>query len=219
MAKLKPFIYAFVGPQGSGKGTQTDLVQQAFQTPLVVTGDMIRQEIANNTELGKEVAQIINSGNMVTLEIWQNLMGSYLATQDLSGGLLLDGSPRNLEQAKALEELITSKKLPSVKIIYLNISRDTAIDRLAKRKICPVDYKPLLTDFCEEHQVNATTRDDDTPEAINRRLDLYFQDTHPVLNFYKQRGNEIIEINGEQSIESVSQSIVDEFTKRGLIND
>lgn len=219
MAKLKPFIYSFTGPQGSGKGTQASLIKKQFNTPFVVTGDIIRAEIAKRTNLGKKAAELINKGNIVTLEIWQSLMGEYLKSADLSAGLLLDGSPRNLEQAEALEGIIAQKNLPSVKIIYLKIERSTATKRLIKRRICPIGQESLTTDFCDEHQVKTITRDDDTPKAIDRRLDLYFEQTHPIIDFYRKKGNEIIEINGQQSIEKVNKDLIKELRKRDLIND
>lgn len=219
MAKLKPFIYSFTGPQGSGKGTQASLIQKQFNTPFVVTGDIIRAEITKGSDIGKEAAKLINKGNIVTLEIWQNLMGEYLKNTDLSAGLLLDGSPRNLEQAITLEEIIAQNNLPPIKIIYLKIERNTATQRLAKRRICPINHESLTEDFCTKHQVATITRDDDMPSAINRRLDLYFEQTHPIIDFYRKRGNEIIEIDGQQSIKKVNKDLIKEFKARDLIND
>lgn len=218
MAKLKPYIYAFVGIQGSGKGTQAEIIKSKFNMPLAITGDIIRAEAENDSDLGKRTKDLISKGELITLDLWKEIMGEYLKKQDLSNGILLDGSPRTMEQAKALEELIKEDNFPQIKIIYIKLPREVAIARLLKRRICPIDKKTMSEEFCQEHQVKTVMRHDDTPEAINRRIDLYFSETEPILDFYRPQ-NDVITINGDQSIDDVGEQIVKALQQQNLIHD
>lgn len=218
MAQLKPYIYAFVGIQGSGKGTQAEIIKTKYNIPLAITGDIIRSEVDAGSELGKKAQNLISKGDLITLELWKDIMGNYLKKQDLSNGILLDGSPRTIQQVHALEELIEANSLPAVKIIYIKLPREIAVDRLLKRRICPVDKKTMTTDICLEHNTKTITRHDDTPDAINRRIDLYFSETEPVLNYYRPL-DAVISIEGDKSIAEVSQNIINELKNKNLIND
>lgn len=166
-----------IGSQGSGKSTQGKLLSDYLDIPFVVTGDLLREIAATETEEGKRIKEILESGNLVDDETVISLIKERLRREDCQSGFILDGYPRTLEQAQNLDGLGFDKA------IYINAPKDEVSQRLLKRG-----------------------RADDTKELIRKRLDLYFQQTQPLLDFYKTRGI-LVEINGIGEIANIQNQI------------
>jgi adenylate kinase len=168
-----------LGPQGAGKGTQAKRIASEYDVPHVATGDMFRAAIAAQTDLGRQVEPILASGELVPDALTVAVLGERLAQDDAANGFVLDGFPRNLEQAEALDELMRETGRSFDVVLALQVPDEVARERMLKRAV-------------EEN------RPDDTPDVIDRRLALYHELTEPLLEFYRVRGR-FVPIHGERS--------------------
>lgn len=193
--KLKPVLLVFAGPQGSGKGTQATLLAEQFDLPLAVAGDLIRTVAQEKTELGHKTANLINNGQYVTLDIWEQIIGEYLRSTDLTRGIILDGFIRTMDQVHRFNDMQQEQTLPPILIINLTLPRDRSIERLLKRG-----------------------RHDDTMEAIERRLKWSETDVKPAVDYYREIG-QVIDINGDQAIDEVHDEIVAKLTDGGWVEN
>ena len=202
------------GPQGSGKGTQADLLAQKLALPKVDTGNLWRQEIASGTELGRAQEERQSKG-MLALDAHTNeLIARRLHRSDMQNGFIIDGYPRSRAQLTALDQ-ITSPNC----VVYLKLSDAEALKRLAGRLFCKkcgrtyhVVYNPPAQQlgeqwFCDDDKTALIVREDDKPEAIKQRLDMYHEQTEPIIDLYRTRGI-VSEINAAQSIEKVQEDIM-----------
>ncbi len=200
----------FLGPPGSGKGTQAELLAKRMNLPQVIAGDLVRREIEVHTALGQAIEEVSRRGELVSDEIMIKLMSSEISRQSADQGMILDGYPRDLIQAQALEKIFK----PTA-VILINISDREAIERISGRRVCPVcgavyhlKYNPPLRDeICDRCSEKLVIRADDTEEAVKKRLEIYHRETEPLIYYYKQRGI-LLEINGEQSIEKVQAELI-----------
>ncbi|MBN2457594.1 adenylate kinase [Candidatus Woesearchaeota archaeon] len=197
-----------IGPQGSGKGTQAKLISEKYNIPHISTGDIFRENIREQTDLGKTAQEYINRGELVPDNITNALVHSRLSTQDCFKGFILDGFPRNIEQAKALERLVNVDK-----VIYLELAENVAVSRISSRRVCEscgMVYSALhddVTKGCTKCGGKLMIRDDDTPDAVRNRLALFRQQTKPLVEYYAQK-NILINVNGDGSIERVFVDII-----------
>ena len=183
----------FYGPEGSGKSTQVKLLADAMHLPILTSGDLVRDAAANDKGIIGEVCrQALEEGKYVADSEMFVLWKWRLKEEDAKGGWIMDGFPRNVEQAKFLDDKIDKYGYNVEKVIYLNLSEEESIKRLAKRA------RPL-------HLGSSETGD--TPERIKTRLGLYKQGEKDVLDFYKQKGV-LVEINADQRIEEVCAAIM-----------
>lgn len=184
-----------IGPQGSGKGTQAQLISESYGIPHVSTGDLFRKNIAEKTELGKQLAEYINQGNLVPDDLTLAILKDRLMQDDCKQGFLLDGYPRNIAQAKALDVVFAEMNIPLTNVICLDIPRELVFERLEGRRTCPicnrvyhVKYNPPAIDgICDDDGGKLYQRDDDTAEAINKRLDIYYSETEPIIEYYREQ--------------------------------
>lgn len=208
-----------LGRQGSGKGTQCTRLSRHFVVPHISTGDMLRAAVREGTELGRMAKEIIDAGGLVSDEIMIGIIDERLRQDDaVTRGYILDGFPRTAAQARSLDD-ITSKR-PLHVAIDLDVPRDLVLDRLSLRRVCRDcgtnfqsagrDPQPWLCDTCGGDVVQ---RDDDTPEAINRRLDLYESQTQPLIDYYGQSGR-LDRVNGVGTPDEVFQRLVGSIEKR-----
>ena len=158
-----------LGPQGAGKGTQAQRIAADFGIPHISTGDMFRAAIDAQTPLGRRVQPILASGELVPDALTVELIGDRLSAPDAAEGFILDGFPRNLEQATALDELLESLDRRLDAVLFFDLSDDVAMERLLKR-------------------ASLENRADDTPEVIQRRLAIYHRETKPVIEHYRVKG-------------------------------
>jgi adenylate kinase len=178
-----------LGPQGSGKGTQAKRISAAHGIPHVSTGDMFRAAIAEGTELGRRVEPILASGELVPDDLTVALIRERLAAPDAAGGFVLDGFPRNLAQAEALDVMLEGIGRALDAVLFFDLSDEIAIERIHGRAV-------------EEG------REDDAPEAVARRLAIYHEQTEPVVERYRTTGK-LVPLHAERTVEQVSTEIED----------
>jgi adenylate kinase len=177
-----------LGPQGSGKGTQARRIAAELGLPHVSTGDMFREAIAAQTALGREVEPILARGELVPDELTVALIRERLEQADAEPGFVLDGFPRNLEQAEALGELLTDIDCALDVVFVLQLSDDLAVRRM-------------------EGRAREEGRADDTPETIRRRLAIYHRETEPLVDYYRARHANVVGIHGERTVDEVFAEI------------
>ena len=176
-----------LGPQGSGKGTQAKRISAAHGIPHVSTGDMFRAAIAAGTELGRRVEPILASGDLVPDDLTVALIRERLSVEDARDGFVLDGFPRNLAQAEALDRMLAEIGRGLDAVLFFDLSDELAVERIRGRAL-------------------DEGRDDDTPEAIGRRLAIYHEQTEPVVERYRATGK-LVPLHAARSIEDVSTEI------------
>lgn len=201
-----------LGPQGSGKGTQAELLAKALGIPQVQPGVMYRKEVALGTSLGKEIAPILASGAMVPHGITNALIAKRLREPDCANGFILDGFPRAMEQVEALDAM----GAPLTHAVLIDITDDEAVRRLTQRIVCVCGKPYTGREFPVEEGQEASCaacngrlmrRTDDTPDAIRRRLAYYHAETAQVIAEYERRGI-LVRINGMRPIKEVHQNIL-----------
>ena len=185
-----------LGPPGAGKGTIAKALMQIDGSVQISTGDILRNAIADGTELGKQVEAAMAAGNLVTDELIMDIMELRLQEEDCKNGYLLDGFPRTIPQAEALKGLLAKLGEELDCALELDISRDVIIDRLTTRRTCPncgaiynVKSKPPKVEgICDVCGHEIAQRDDETEEAIENRLQIYNEQTAPLVEFYRNEG-------------------------------
>ena len=185
-----------VGPQGSGKGTQGIRIAQAFAIPAVSTGDVFRANIADGTELGRQVQEIIEAGNLVPDELTSAVVRDRLAQPDAAAGFLLDGYPRNLGQVHDLDSFLEGRGETLESVIELSVPRDESVSRLTLRAA-------------------EQGRTDDTEAVIANRLSIYERETAPILDVYRERGL-VDAIDGVGTLDEITERILTALIARGL---
>lgn len=210
-----------MGAQGSGKGTQAAVIGPRLGLEKVATGDLFRAAIADESELGVQVKSILERGDLVTDELTNAIVEERLediARRKQAGelnGALFDGFPRTSGQAEALDEILARQDDSIDAVIEIQVPREELITRLAGRRVCPVcgavyhlqADPPRTQGVCDRDGAILIQRDDDTPEAIRRRLEIYDEQTAPVLSYYEQRGV-LKRVNGNQGIHDVTDAIL-----------
>lgn len=207
MTTTKQFL--FLGPQGSGKGTQAKVLSAILKVPHVSTGDMFRDNVARGTDLGKQIDELLKGGSLVPNEVTNAMVKERLERPDAAGGFVLDGFPRNLVQAEFLEKLA-----PDITVIYLDLSDEESIRRIAGRRTCSVcgaiyhvDYKPSkIADVCDVDSAKLIQRNDDTEQAVRARLATFHKETTPLLEFYRSR-ERLVTIDGTPPIPEVTTKL------------
>jgi adenylate kinase len=179
-----------LGPQGSGKGTQAALIAAADDVPHVATGDILRAAVANGSELGRRVRPILDRGDLVPDDLMVDLIRERLESEN---GFVLDGFPRTVPQAEALDAMLEEIEKPLDVVLLLEVSDDVAVERLLQRGAI-------------EHRL------DDEPEAIRNRLRLYHERTEPVVERYRSEGK-LVAVDGERPVEDVHDAIDDALTR------
>ena len=198
-----------LGPPGSGKGTQAGYIIKKYNTEHVSTGDILRKEVSSGSNLGLEAKEYMDSGNLVSDQLIIEMVSNYIA--DIPS-ILLDGFPRTLEQARAFENKLSNMKIYINHVIYFELSNETIIERLSKRitcRKCGNTYVKGMTNLkCENgcSQDNLYQREDDKPQSIIKRLEVYQSETFPLIDFYKEK-NIFSKINANQSIVKVINEI------------
>lgn len=204
-----------MGLPGAGKGTQADLIIKDFNIPHISTGDIFRTAIKNQTEMGKKAKSYIDAGNLVPDEVVNGIVAERLAQDDTKKGFMLDGFPRNLVQAKALNKMLEDDGRQLDAVINIHVAPDVLVDRLSARFMCKncgasynrLYHKPKVEgtcDVCGGHEF--FQRDDDKPATVKNRLDVNIKLNTPLVDFYKNQGV-LHNINGEQSIEDVYKDV------------
>ena len=181
----------FLGPPGAGKGTQAADLARELGVPHLSTGDLLRREVAAGTPLGREAERYMKAGRLVPDELVLRMLRERLARPDAARGFLLDGFPRTVPQAEALEAIA-----PIDRVVSFEIDPAVLIQRLSDRRVCPVcqavynlaTQPPKVPGRCDRDGAELVHRPDDRPEAIQVRLEVYARQTAPLIDFYRARG-------------------------------
>lgn len=203
------------GPQGSGKGTQAELLSKNLNLFHLEMGDLLRQEAQTSSALGKRIASLINKGQMVPDETAFQIVKKFLAKKNPDKGIIFDGFPRTISQLKWLEKTLSDFNSQVDKIIFLTISRSEIIKRLSGRRICPkcgrnynlITMPPKRDKLCDACLVGLVARADEVPTAILKRLATYRKSTAPMIRYYQEK-RKVIEINGEPPPQTVFKDIL-----------
>ena len=204
----------FLGPPGAGKGTQAQALAREWGVPHVATGDMLREAVAAQTPLGLEAKRHMDSGGLVPDDVVIGLVGERLAQPDAKAGVVLDGFPRTVAQAEALDALFARTGLSLDRVIYFNVSRDELLRRLTGRRVCRacghtfhlVSAPPKVAGKCDAFGGELYQRVDDSEATVATRLDVYQKQTSPLLAYYRGR-NLLAEVAGEGSVPQVAEAI------------
>lgn len=204
-----------LGGPGSGKGTQAELLQERLGFTHVASGDLFRENINNQTELGLLAKGYIDQGQLVPDEVTISMIQSRLQKPDVEDGILFDGFPRTIPQAEALEKLLAEFHRKIDVVINLSVSEDEIVRRLSGRLICRECQIPFHREFnpfkeCplgKCHGEFLYQREDDKPETVRERLEVFNRQTAPLIAFFQERGN-LITVSGEGKLESINNRII-----------
>lgn len=209
------------GAPGSGKGTQAELLRNEFSIPQISTGDILRAEAAAGTELGRKAKEIMDRGDLVPDHIMIGIIRKRLVEPDCANGFILDGFPRTIPQAEALDAMMYELKREFDRVLYLRVDVEELVARLSDRWLCPKCGRtysrrakpPAPGNRCREDGAELVQREDDRPEAARRRIEVYLRDTMPVLDHYRPRGL-VAEIDGEGDVEEIHRRILAALNER-----
>lgn len=214
----------FISPPAAGKGTQSKLLSQEYNIPHISAGDLLRDEVASGSDLGKELKQIMDAGNLVDANTILKLLENRLMKDDCQNGYILDGYPRNLSQAYSYEELLKKMNKEMGHVIFLDIDKSLAVKRITGRIVCPncgssynlnvSELRPIKENICNRCAHPLEKRSDDNEVTILKRFDTYMNNTKELIDYYKNMNVlTTIKINEEDSA-------YDTFNKiKEVIND
>ena len=206
------------GAPGAGKGTQAVELVNKYKLTHISTGEMFREAIAKQTEMGKLANSYISKGKLVPDEVTVGLVKERLAQEDCKNGFILDGFPRTLPQAECLDQICSELNIKIDNVIDIEVSTDDIIERLSGRRVCRscgasfhlIFNKPKQEGVCDLCGGELYTRKDDNKESVAVRIYTYQAQTTPLINFYKNKGI-LLEINGQQDINEVFKEIVNKL--------
>ena len=209
-----------MGPAGAGKGTMSDLILKEYDIPHISTGDMLRDNVRNNTELGNLAKSYMDAGILVPDDVIIAMVEKRLQEDDCQKGYLLDGFPRTLVQAEAFEKIENKIGKPVECVIALEVGFDTLVERITGRRICPkcgaiyhIHNKPSKVEgICDVCGSELTQRKDDTVEQLTVRMDGYEKSTKPVIDFYDKRGI-VSYIDASQETAAVFEKVKEALSK------
>jgi adenylate kinase len=184
------------GPPGAGKGTQADRLRIDFQLPFISTGDMLRSGVKNKTELGLEAKRYMDAGDLVPDELIVAMAAERLREPDTEDGFILDGFPRTLEQARALDQQLSERGRRITAAILIEVPDEEVVRRLSGRRVCVkaghnyhVDFDPPKQEgVCDQDGSRLIQRDDDRPDVVRNRLAVYHRQTEPLISYYDEQG-------------------------------
>jgi adenylate kinase len=202
------------GPPGAGKGTQADRLRTDFRLPFISTGDMLRQNVKDGTELGKQAKAFMDAGELVPDDLIVAMAAERLDQQDARDGFILDGFPRTIEQAKALDKQLAEMKRRVTAAILIDVPDEEVVRRLSGRRVCVkaghnyhIEFDPPKREgVCDQDGSRLIQRDDDKPEVIRNRLKVYHEQTEPLIEYYDKQGL-MRRIDGTRSPEEVHDHI------------
>lgn len=201
-----------IGSPGAGKGTQAKVLSKHFGIAHISTGDLLREETSLKTEIGLKIIDIMNAGKLVSDEIVEALLSNRIKKDDCKNGFILDGYPRNVEQAEGLSAVVGNID----KVVLISVDDDLIIERMVGRRGCPkcgqmyhIKYNPPKEDgVCSECGSGLVQRKDDNEETVKNRLSVYHTSTSPIIDYYKNKGL-LLEISGVGNIDDISKQLID----------
>ncbi|SDP60843.1 adenylate kinase [Halobacillus sp. SY10] len=203
-----------MGLPGAGKGTQAEKIVEKYDIPHISTGDMFRLAIKEGTALGKEAKSYMDKGELVPDEVTIGIVRERLSKPDCQKGFLLDGFPRTIAQAEALENLLTDMEESLDYVLHIDVPKEQLIERLTGRRICPtcgatyhvVFNPPKENGKCDHDGSELIQREDDQPDTVRKRLEVNVEQSQPLLDFYQEKGY-LVSFEGDKDINEVFQDI------------
>jgi len=208
-----------LGPPGAGKGTQAKSISNRYSIPHISTGDIFRKNISENTPLGVEAKSYMDNGQLVPDEVTINMVKERLKEDDCKNGYLLDGFPRTVSQAEALEAFLNERNESLNTSLLIDVPTEFILERMTGRRVCPscgasyhIKFNPAVDGKCELCGTEVVQRKDDTEETVKERLDVYKEQTQPLIDFYKEK--ELLSVvDGTKAINEVFEDICDVLGK------
>lgn len=209
-----------LGAPGAGKGTQAKIIMDKYGIPQISTGDMLREAVAKGTELGKKAKEFMTQGKLVPDEIVIGIVKERLAQKDCEKGFILDGFPRTLAQAEALDKMLAEmgKKIDAV--INVNVPEEEVVKRIVNRRTCKncgaiyhlIYNPPKKPGICDKCGGELYQRDDDKEETVRERYRVYKKNTEPLIDYYKKKGI-LYDVDGTKDIEGVKKEVLEILEK------
>jgi adenylate kinase len=211
----KALYFVLLGGPGAGKGTQAERLSDALDIPQVSTGDLFRENLSNETELGLLAKGYMDSGELVPDEVTVGMVRQRLLRPDCARGAILDGFPRTVAQAEALDALLADLGFELAAVPYIKVTEDVLLARLAGRwtcRACGAMYHQLFSPpqqagICDRCGGELYQRPDDTPETQKHRIEVYFEQTAPLIKFYRDRGL-LVEVDGQPGIDEIQAELL-----------
>lgn len=209
--------YIFIGPPGSGKGTQTKMLSSELNLPHIDTGSLLREAVSSGSEEGKLAGSFMEKGQLVPIEVVSRIIKNRLLKDDAKNGFILDGYPRSTEQAYALDEIL--KEIDKDKdilpvVFYFDVAEEKLVERLVNRRSCSkcgaiYNLKTMQLDdetICPKCGGKLTRREDDTEEVAIKRFDTYFKETAPLIDLYEKR-NQLVKLDASLDINTIYKNL------------
>jgi adenylate kinase len=205
-----------LGAPGAGKGTQAKRLSRVLDVPHISSGDIFRENLANGTDLGREARHYLDRGQLVPDGVTIAMIRERLEREDCNDGAILDGFPRTPPQAEALDEILADRDVALDAVIYIRVPAQKAIERLSGRWLCRAQghlyhekfNPPQQAGVCDIDGSELYQREDDEAETVAKRIHVYREQTAPLVDYYNERGL-LVEVDGHQAIDEVTQSILD----------
>ncbi len=211
---MSPLFIVMLGPPGAGKGTQAKIVAQNLDLVHISTGDLFRENLKNETELGQLAQQYMDEGELVPDDVTIRMVEERLSRPDCEDGAVMDGFPRTAAQAKAFDDLLSKFDAQVDVVPYIKVPDDELVERLSGRWMSPSgrvyhekNNPPVVKWIDDIDGSQLYQRDDDKPETIRHRIEVYNQETAPLIEYYRDKGV-LVEIDGTQPIEAVTEDIM-----------
>jgi adenylate kinase len=210
----RPRFFVLLGPPMSGKGTQAARLSASLNIPQISSGDLFRYNIKNQTDLGREAKSFMDRGDLVPDQVTIGLVAERLKREDCRRGALLDGFPRTIPQAEALDGILKELGASLTGVLSINVPENVLVERASGRRICRscgqsyhlAFHPPAAEGICDLDGGELYQREDDLPDTVRQRLEVYQAQTSPLVEFYRSRGL-LREIDGDQSIDEVGEAI------------
>jgi len=214
MISMKSLNLIFLGPPGAGKGTVAKDVVERFGVPHISTGDMLRDAVSAGSALGKKVQSVMESGQLVSDDLLYDLVKDRLSQKDCVKGFILDGYPRNVNQANDLDEIFSELSLDLSAVVFLDVSEEEVVNRISSRRVCPkcsrvynlISLKPRNDMLCDDDGAKLIQREDDKPDTVRERYRIYVDKTAPLVKLYTER-NQIVTIDASGPVDKVDQIV------------
>ncbi len=202
-----------VGPPGAGKGTQAQFLAAHFSIPHISTGDIFRANLKAGTDLGNQAKSFMDRGELVPDTVTNEMVRDRLTHDDVANGFLLDGFPRNVAQAEVLRAILADKKTPLHAVLEFSLADEEIIARLSSRRTCRDCGAPSVgVDKCPTCGGEVYQREDDKAEVITRRLEVYAEQTAPIISFYRNEGL-LISVSAAGSVEDITASAISALSR------
>ena len=203
-----------LGAPGAGKGTQAEMLMKLYNIPTISTGNIFREHISNNTELGQQAKRYMDEGKLVPDELVIELVKDRIVKDDCKNGMILDGFPRTIPQAEALDTMLVELDMPIDYVLNVDVPDSAIVERMAGRTVCPscgasyhkINKVETVPGICNECSSNLIQREDDKEETVIKRLEVYHAQTKPLINHYAEQGK-VLTVDGIGTVAEVSARV------------